>query len=116
MNLMVETTFRWVSMTPCGCPVLPDVYWRNARSSASGSAYAGAAASASRSDGSRTARTPGACAADSSTPLRNQPIVATAPVSESLRIRAGDKLCLIYPTCAEFFFTFFGHPWLLIHG
>src|SRR2546422_1895809 len=65
MNLMVETTFRWVSMTPCGCPVLPDVYWRNARSSASGSAYAGAAASASRSDGSRTARTPGACAADS---------------------------------------------------
>src|SRR2546422_8604702 len=82
MNLMVETTFRWVSMTPCGCPVLPDVYWRNARSSASGSAYAGAAASASRSDGSRTARTPGACAADSSTPLRNQPIVATARSEE----------------------------------
>src|SRR2546428_3784472 len=23
-------------------------------------------------------------------------------------LRAGDKLCLIYPTCAEFFFTFFG--------
>src|SRR5436853_4159188 len=23
-------------------------------------------------------------------------------------LRAGDKLCLIYPTCAEFFYTFFG--------
>src|SRR5213596_4100233 len=23
-------------------------------------------------------------------------------------IRAGDKVCLIYPTCAEFFYTFFG--------
>ncbi len=23
-------------------------------------------------------------------------------------VRAGDKVCLIYPTCAEFFFTFFG--------
>src|SRR5258708_27352615 len=23
-------------------------------------------------------------------------------------VRAGDKLCLIYPTCAEFFYTFFG--------
>src|SRR5207244_10862322 len=23
-------------------------------------------------------------------------------------LRAGDKLCLIYPTCAELFFTFFG--------
>src|SRR5207247_338669 len=41
MNLMVDTTFRWVSMTPRGCPVLPDVYWRNARSSGSGSACTG---------------------------------------------------------------------------
>src|SRR5713101_4355553 len=23
-------------------------------------------------------------------------------------VRAGDKVCLIYPTCAEFFYTFFG--------
>src|SRR5437870_7897242 len=23
-------------------------------------------------------------------------------------VRAGDKICLIYPTCAEFFYTFFG--------
>src|SRR5713101_7180015 len=23
-------------------------------------------------------------------------------------LRAGDKLCLIYPTCAEFFYAFFG--------
>ena len=23
-------------------------------------------------------------------------------------IRPGDKVCLIYPTCAEFFYTFFG--------
>src|SRR5574341_888372 len=23
-------------------------------------------------------------------------------------LRAGDKVCLIYPTCAEFFYTFFG--------
>src|SRR5437016_1422229 len=38
MNLMVATTFRWLSMTPRGCPVLPDVYWRNARSSSPGSA------------------------------------------------------------------------------
>src|SRR5439155_16610082 len=23
-------------------------------------------------------------------------------------VRAGDKVCLVYPTCAEFFYTFFG--------
>ena len=23
-------------------------------------------------------------------------------------VRTGDKVCLIYPTCAEFFYTFFG--------
>src|SRR5262249_56026696 len=23
-------------------------------------------------------------------------------------VKAGDKVCLIYPTCAEFFYTFFG--------
>jgi acyl-CoA synthetase (AMP-forming)/AMP-acid ligase II len=27
-------------------------------------------------------------------------------------VRAGDKVCLIYPTCAEFFYTFFGALWL----
>src|SRR5204863_96424 len=32
MNLIVETTFLWVSMTPRGSLALPDVYWREARS------------------------------------------------------------------------------------
>ncbi len=27
-------------------------------------------------------------------------------------VSAGDKVCLIYPTCAEFFYTFFGALWL----
>jgi len=27
-------------------------------------------------------------------------------------VRPGDKVCLIYPTCAEFFYTFFGCMWL----
>jgi fatty-acyl-CoA synthase len=27
-------------------------------------------------------------------------------------VRPGDKVCLIYPTCAEFFYTFFGALWL----
>src|SRR5499427_4818120 len=27
-------------------------------------------------------------------------------------VRAGDKVCLIYPTCAEFFYTFFGALWI----
>src|SRR5687768_4785560 len=27
-------------------------------------------------------------------------------------VRAGDKVCLIYPTCAEFFYSFFGALWI----
>ena len=88
MKWMVDTTFRWVSMTPRGWPVLPDVYCRKARSSAVAAASGGGAASISRSGGSRTMRTFGASAQLSSTPARNQPIVATATASESRKMAA----------------------------
>ena len=85
MNLIVETTFLWVSMTPRGSLVLPDVYWRKARSSSRAGVAAGAAPSTSRSGGSRIARTHGASEALWSTPLLNQPMVATAVASESTK-------------------------------
>ena len=88
MKWMVATTFAWVSMTPRGWPVLPDVYCRKARSSAFAAASGGAGASTSRSGGSRTWRTFGASAQLSSTPVRNHPMVATAIASESRKIAA----------------------------
>ena len=85
---MVDTTFACVSITPRGCPVLPDVYCRNARSSAFASTNGENSVSASRSGGSSTMRTFGASAQLSSTPLRNQPMVVTATASESRKMFA----------------------------
>ena len=68
--------------------MLPDVYCRNARSSAPASASGGGAASTSRSGGSTTISTFGASARLSSTPMRNQPMVATATASESRKMLA----------------------------
>jgi hypothetical protein len=89
---MVSTTLRCVSMTPRGSPVLPEVYWMKARSSACGSTSSATRPSISRSFGSTTMRTFGASATLSSTPLRNQPMVATAAASE-LR-----KMCAVAST------------------
>src|SRR3989441_794680 len=83
MKWMVDTTFLWVSMTPRGWPVLPEVYCRKARSSSVAAASVGGGASTSRSGGSRTVPTFGASARLWSMPVRNQPMVATATASES---------------------------------
>ena len=87
-TLGVDTTLACVSMTPRGRPVLPEVYCRNARSSRVAGASGGAGASMSRSGGSSTMRTFGASAQLSSTPVRNQPMVATAIASESRKMAA----------------------------
>src|SRR5262249_32767045 len=88
MNATVPTTLAWLSTTPRGCPVLPDVYWMNATSSLRATGKGGGASSTSRSDGSTTWRTPGAAAAAPSTPGRNQPIVATTVASASRKMAA----------------------------
>ena len=64
MNLIVSTTLVCVSMTPRGWPVLPDVYWMNARSSGAASCSRGGVPSASRSFGSRIVRMFGASESD----------------------------------------------------
>ena len=67
--------------------MLPDVYWINAVASGRVSGSATDGPSASRSGGSRIAVMPAAWAA-AFTPGRNQPIVATATASESLKMLA----------------------------
>ena len=88
MNSTVRTTFAWLSTTPRGRPVLPDVYWMKATSSVSAAGNGGAGPSTSRSLGSSTCRMLAAAACDSSTPCRNQPMVATALASESRKMPA----------------------------
>src|SRR5258707_508712 len=44
MNSTVRTTFAWLSTTPRGRPVLPDVYWMKATSSVSAAGDGGAGA------------------------------------------------------------------------
>ena len=88
MNSTVRQTLAWLSTTPRGCPVLPEVYWMKATSSSLMAGNGGTGASASRSAGSRTCRIFAAPAADSSTPVRNQPMVTTALASESRKILA----------------------------
>ncbi len=88
MKRIVCTTFLWVSMTPRGSAVLPEVYWRNARSSGPAGSTRGSGAPTSRSTGSRIERTLGALATLASTPARNQPIVATATEPELLKTLA----------------------------
>src|SRR5437588_561254 len=44
----------------------------------------------------------------SSPSCRAPPPIAPASALAGHGVRAGDKVCLIYPTCAEFFYTFFG--------
>ena len=88
MKWMVDTTLACVNITPRGWPVLPDVYCRNAKSSAFTSTNGDEDVSTSRSGGSRTMRTLDASAQLSSTPVRNQPMVATAIASESRKMLA----------------------------
>ena len=88
MNSTVRTTLAWLSTTPRGWPVLPEVYWMNATSSRRASGKAGGRSSTSRSTGSATWRTLAAAATDSSTPDRNQPMVATTLLSELRRMLA----------------------------
>ena len=88
MNSTVRTTLAWLSTTPRGWPVLPEVYWMKATSSVAAVGKGGAGSSTSRSLGSSTCRILGAAACDSSTPERNQPMVATAFASESRKILA----------------------------
>src|SRR2546429_509178 len=78
---------RPLGPAPRGCPVLRDVYWIKgvAWGGVSGSARGGPWAA--RSGGSRIAVMPAAWAA-AFTPGRNQPIVATATASESLKMLA----------------------------
>ena len=83
MKVTVRVTLAWLSTTPRGCPVLPEVYWMKAVSVSTGVGKAGAGLSTSRSWGSSTCRILGAAAWLSSTPLRNHPMVATALASES---------------------------------
>ncbi len=88
MNSTVRTTLAWVSTTPRGWPVLPEVYCRNATSSADRVGKAGVGSSTSRSLGSSTWRMFAAAACDSSTPRRNQPMVTTALAWESRKMFA----------------------------
>jgi hypothetical protein len=78
MKVTVFVTLAWLSTTPRGLPVLPDVYWMKAVSVSTGVGNAGAGRSTSRSWGSSTWRMLDAAAWLSSTPLRNQPMVTTA--------------------------------------
>src|SRR5260370_38453980 len=73
MNSTVRTTFAWLSTTPRGRPVLPDVYWMKATSSVSAAGNGGAGPSASRSLGSGTWRVLAAGAPRSPTPRREPP-------------------------------------------
>ena len=88
MNATVSTTLAWLSTTPRGWPVLPDVYCRNAVSSRPIVGKAGTGSSTSRSVGSTMWRTLDAAATDSSTPGRNHPMVATTLASESRKMLA----------------------------
>src|SRR5262249_59587821 len=88
MNATVPTTLAWLSTTPRGWPVLPEVYWMKAVSSLRTAGKAGAPSSTSRSQGSTMCRTLAAADWDSSTSGRNQPIVATTVDSESRRMFA----------------------------
>jgi len=63
---MLARTLAWVSTTPFGWPVLPDVYWRNAMSRGPGR-HAGGCAGASRSSATDTiSRSDGVAARSSS--------------------------------------------------
>ena len=88
MNATVCVTLAWLSTTPRGLPVLPEVYWMKAVSLSDAVGKAGRGASASRSCGSSTWRMVDTPAWLSSTPLRNQPMVATTLASESRKILA----------------------------
>ena len=75
-------TLLWLSTTPRGTEVLPDVYWRKQVSSSAAAMGRATALPRSRTSGVNRSRRSGASARAASTSARNQSMVTTARASQ----------------------------------
>ncbi|MDC0685105.1 hypothetical protein POL72_45750 [Sorangium sp. wiwo2] len=103
MARSLAITFAWLTITPLGCPVEPDVYWRNASVSPemSGARHAEAAPGSSASVAiQRSSESSGACARRASESEAISPVVSTnlAPASRAIARRRGR----VRSSCAGF--------------